>query len=79
MHPKSKEASISMRLDHIANMDGFDAARRLVSQRRLGVSQKEADAWLRKELFKRNWWKVTVGAASVVGAIATVAALFNWV
>ena len=51
---KSRNATISERLTGISNEDGFEAARKLVQSGRMGVTQKEADSWLRKELIKRN-------------------------
>lgn len=54
---KSRNATISERLTGISNEDGFEAAQRLVQSGQMGVAQKEADSWLRKELIKRNGLK----------------------
>lgn len=69
---KSKNATISERLTGIAKEEGFEAARKLVQSGRLGLSQKEADSWLRKELIKRNWWKVVCGIVTLTSGITTV-------
>jgi hypothetical protein len=54
MHPKSRSASISERLEQISNEQGFEAAQKLVNERRLGKSQQEADAWLQWKLVQRT-------------------------
>ena len=78
MNPKSKSATISDRLRYIAQTQSFEQARKLVAQRRMGKQrQKEADRWLRNELVRRNWWKVTLGLASIVGTVAAVIGLFR--
>lgn len=74
---KSRNATISERLTGISNKDGFDAARKLVKSKRMGVGQKEADSWSRMELVKLNVLtliKVTVGTFS---GIATVFEFFS--
>lgn len=79
MNPKSKDASISDRLEHIKQQRGHDAAQELVAKRRLGAAQPEADAWAARQLRKRTWpraWGVVVGIAGIIGAIATVVPLF---
>ena len=78
MNKKSRDVSISERLDGISSERGFEAARKLVTDRNFGErQQKEANAWLRKELVKRNWWKTILGIASIVGAVAAVVPLFH--
>jgi hypothetical protein len=69
---KSKNATISEYLTGISNQEGFEVARKLVLSGRLGLSQKEANLWLQKELLKRNWWKVIPGIVAVASGITTV-------
>jgi ubiquinone/menaquinone biosynthesis C-methylase UbiE len=73
---KSKNATISERLTGMAKEEGFEAARKLVQSGRLGLSQKEADSWLQKELIKRNWWKVVCGIVTLTSGITTVWEIF---
>ncbi len=79
MNPKSRDASISDRLNDIKNHDGLAVALNLVAKKRLGVAQKEADAWAARQLRGKalqNFGKFAVGLASIIAAVAAVIALF---
>lgn len=69
---KSKNSTISERLTGILNQEGFEAARKLVKSGLLGICQKEANSWLEREQFKRNWWKVMLGIVAVTSGMTTV-------
>lgn len=73
---KSKNSTISERLTGILNQEGFEVARKLVKSGLLGVCQKEANSWLKREQFKRNWWKVMLGIVAVTSGMTTVWAFF---
>ena len=73
---KSKNATISEYLTGISNQQGFEVARKLVQSGLLGVCQKEANSWLKREQFKRNWWKVMLGIVAVTSGMTTVWAFF---
>lgn len=77
MSYKSKNATISERLTGTSNKDGFESARKLVKSGWAGVNQKEADAWLRKEWIKQNWWKVVSWIAGIASGITAVWELFS--
>jgi hypothetical protein len=78
MNYKARNSSISVRLNGIAKEQGFTAARKVVGQRKFDdLQQKEADAWLRKELIKKNWWKVALGVSTIISAIMAVAAFLK--
>ena len=79
MNPKSRDASISDRLEQIKNAKGLDAALMLVNEKRLGVSQREADVWAAKQTRGRSlprFWSLLVGLAGIISAVAAVIALF---
>ena len=74
MEQKSKAASIADRLSLIESTNGFEAACRLVADRRLDASQqKEAESWLLKRWVARNWFKVLGTSVGVVSGVVTVA------
>ena len=73
MKQKSKAASISDRLSLIESTNGFEAASRLVAERRLDApQQKEAEFWLLKRWVVRNWVKVLATSIGVVSGVVTV-------
>lgn len=79
MNSKSRDASISERLNHIHNQNGLAAALSLVAEKRLGVAQKEADAWVAKKLRWQTLSRIcgfAVGLASIIAAVAAIIALF---
>lgn len=73
MKQKSKTASISDRLSLIESTNGYEAASRLVAERRLDApQQKEAESWLLKRWIARNWFKVLATSVGVVSGVVTV-------
>lgn len=73
---KSKNSTISERLTGISNQEGFEVARKFVKSGLLGVCQKEANSWLKREQFKLNWWKVMLSIVAVTSGMTTVWAFF---